>query len=45
MVLPVDLSKGVAGALVARARDLKTRAVRVSENADQLERAYQDRKA
>jgi hypothetical protein len=43
MVLPIDLSKGVAGALLARARELKTRAVKVSENADRLERAYQDR--
>ena len=43
MVLPIDMSKGVAGALLARARSLKTRAVQVSENADQLERAYQDR--
>jgi hypothetical protein len=43
MVLPVDMSKGVAGALLARARSLKTRAVQVSEAADQIERAYQDR--
>ncbi len=43
MVLPVDMSKGVAGALLGRARSLKTRAIQVSENADRLERAYQDR--
>lgn len=43
MVLPIDMSKGVAGMLLARARELKDRAVRVSENADRLERAYQHR--
>lgn len=43
MVLPVDMSKGVAGALLSRVRSLKARAIQVSENADQLERAYQDR--
>jgi hypothetical protein len=43
MVLPVDLSKGVSGALLARARALKARAVQVSENADRLEKMYQDR--
>lgn len=43
MVLPVDLSKGVAGALLARAAGLKRLAVQVSENADRIERAYQDR--
>lgn len=43
MVLPVDLSKGVAGALVAQAGRLRRRAVQISENADLLERAYQDR--
>jgi len=43
MVLPVDMSKGVAGALLARAAALKTRAVRISEQADDMERTYQDR--
>jgi hypothetical protein len=43
MVLPVDMSKGVAGALLARAAGLKRLAVQVSENADRLERGYQDR--
>lgn len=43
MVLPVDLSKGVAGALLARARDWKQRAVQLSAEADTLERKYQDR--
>jgi hypothetical protein len=43
MVLPVDLSKGVAGALVAHAGRLKKRAVEISENADHIERTYQER--
>lgn len=42
MVLPVDMSKGVAGALLARAAGLKRLAVQVSENADGIERAYHD---
>lgn len=45
VVLPVDMSKGVAGALLARAAGLKRCAVQISENADRMERAYQDRKA
>ena len=40
MVLPVDMSKGVAGALLARAAGLKRLAVQVSENADRIERGY-----
>ena len=45
MVLPVDMSKGVAGALLARAAGLKRLAVQVSDNADRIERAYhQDRR-
>jgi hypothetical protein len=40
MVLPVDMSKGVAGALLARAAGLKRLAVQVSDNADRIERAY-----
>jgi len=43
MVLPVDMSKGVAGALLARATALKSRAVRISEQADEMERSYQER--
>ena len=42
MVLPVDMSKGVAGALLARAAGLKRLAVQVSENADRIERAHHD---
>ena len=49
MVLPVDMSKGVAGALLARAAGFKRLAVQVSDNADRIERAYHlmqgDRKA
>lgn len=40
MVLPVDMSKGVAGALLARAAGLKRLAVQISENADRIERSY-----
>jgi len=43
MVLPVDLSKGVSGALLARANSLKARAVQLSENADRMEQMYQKR--
>ena len=43
MVLPVDLSKGVAGALLAHAAGLKRRAVQLSENADEMERSYTER--
>lgn len=44
MVLPVDLSKGVSGALLARAAGLKKMAMQISANADELERAYNERK-
>ncbi len=43
MVLPVDLSKGVVGALLAQADGLKRRAIQISESADELERSYADR--
>lgn len=43
MVLPVDMSKGVAGALLARAKDLKARAVQLSTEADGLEKKYESR--
>jgi hypothetical protein len=42
MVLPVDMSKGVAGALLARAGESKRRAVEISANADRLENWYMD---
>jgi len=44
MVLPIDLSKGVSGALLAHAGGLKRVAVQISANADELERAYTDRR-
>jgi hypothetical protein len=43
MVLPVDMSKGVAGALLGRAKELKALAVQLSTEADGLERKYRDR--
>jgi len=43
MVLPVDMSKGVAGALLARAGEIKRRAVEISANADRLEHWYMDK--
>jgi hypothetical protein len=45
IVLPVDMSKGVAGALLAHASELKKLALRQSENADQLEKSYASRAA
>ena len=38
VILPVDLSKGVAGALLAQASEYKRRAVQLSEHADGLEK-------
>jgi hypothetical protein len=43
MVLPVDMSKGVAGALLNRAKDQRRRAVQLSGEADELEQTYRDR--
>jgi hypothetical protein len=43
VVLPVDMSKGVVGALLSRAAAYKRSAVQVSESADRIEREYQDR--
>ena len=43
MVLPVDMSKGVAGAILTRAKDLRTRAVQLSTEADGLEKKYESR--
>jgi hypothetical protein len=40
IVLPVDMSKGVAGALLARAGELKRLAIQQAENADRLEKLY-----
>jgi hypothetical protein len=40
VVLPVDMSKGVAGALLAYAAGYKLRAVQAAENADQVEKSY-----
>lgn len=45
MVLPVDMSKGVAGALLAHASGLKKLAVQQAENADRIEKAYTARNA
>jgi hypothetical protein len=42
VVLPVDMSKGVAGALLAHAAGLKRCALQLSEEADQIERSYQE---
>jgi ribosomal protein S9 len=38
VVLPVDLSKGVSGALMAQAAELKRRAIELSERASQIEK-------
>ncbi len=38
VVLPVDMSKGVSGALLAQASELKRRAIQLSENADTIEK-------
>lgn len=43
IVLPVDMSKGVAGALLAHASGLKKLAVQQAENADRIERSYMAR--
>jgi hypothetical protein len=40
IVLPVDMSKGVAGALLANARGLRKLAVQQAENADRIEKSY-----
>jgi len=39
MVLPVDLSKGVSGALLAQAAEHKHRALQLSANADSIEKS------
>ncbi len=43
MVLPVDLSKGVVGALLAHADGQKRRAIQISTSADEFERSLTDR--
>jgi hypothetical protein len=43
VVLPVDMSKGVSGALVAQAAEYRRRAVAISESADRLEKTYRAR--
>jgi hypothetical protein len=43
VVLPVDMSKGVAGALLAHAGGLKRLAVQQAENADRIEKLYTER--
>jgi hypothetical protein len=45
MVLPIDMSKGVAGALLAHAGGLKKLAVQQAENAERIEKAYTARAA
>lgn len=44
MVLPIDLSKGVSGALLAHAAGLQRMALQISTNADELERSYTERR-
>jgi hypothetical protein len=44
VVLPVDMSKGVSGALLAYAAEHKARAVQISENADRLEASISGRR-
>ena len=44
VVLPVDMSKGVVGALLAQSGGLKKYALRLTEDADQIERAYSRRR-
>jgi hypothetical protein len=45
MVLPIDMSKGVAGALLAHASGLKKLAIQEAENADRIEKSYTARTA
>jgi len=44
VVLPVDMSKGVVGALLAHALGLKKYARQLSDDADQIEMAYTKRR-
>ncbi len=43
VVLPVDMSKGVSGALLHQATEYKDKARQLSESADQLEQTYMSR--
>lgn len=43
VVLPIDMSKGVAGALLTHAAGLKRRAMETSGHADQIENSYMQR--
>jgi hypothetical protein len=43
VVLPVDMSKGVSGALLAQAAEHRRRALAISENADRLEKIHMSR--
>jgi hypothetical protein len=43
MVLPIDMSKGVVGALLAQAGALKRLALQQAENADRIEKSYTER--
>jgi uncharacterized Ntn-hydrolase superfamily protein len=43
VVLPVDMSKGVAGALLSQASEYKRLAMEASENADRIEKWYVDK--
>lgn len=43
IVLPVDLSKGVSGALLAKAKEMRGRAVQLAAEADERELAYMNR--
>jgi hypothetical protein len=43
VVLPVDMSKGVSGALLTQAAEMKRVAVASSSEADRLEKSYMDR--
>ena len=45
VVLPIDMSKGVAGALIHQAAEYRNKALQLSEAADQLEKQYVTRTA
>jgi hypothetical protein len=44
MVLPIDMSKGVAGSLLTRAKEWKDLAIRLATEADEWERKYESRR-
>ena len=43
MILPVDFTKGVAGALLERAEDLRRQGLQLSNNADSIENHWRDK--